>query len=295
MAIYSVRLVRLHQHLLQRARSAGASVRDRSEAVGFAAEDDGWRIELSHGEPIQAPILIVADGARSSTLEALGISSAQRFSGPGSAAEVLSFAIGHWGVGEAKASTLDALQILETDGPLGRFEVLPGKDAVSVAFGPIWRGPDQSDTSWQSGFAGAVGGLQLLEAKLGLTTSPQTTEVLEHRIDALSSPPTFDGGIVIGAAAGRCPRSPLTSIGAVMRAGNAAGAAAAASTLAKAYAAGDLAKNLGPADAEIHSALCAELAFEAHGLRHPRPLPRSYWRRGALGRGSSSSWRRRSE
>ena len=285
LAIHAMLGAGIERVLVARARKAGVEIRERARAVRADLDEDGWHLQLSRGEPIRAPILVVADGARSRTLETIGVAQAQRFTA--SAAEVATFLCATWEVGPQRAQELDSYRIIDTPGPLGRCEVLPGSHSITAGFGPVWRGVAKPDLSWPSPTAcGAVTVIETVARRLDLSANPTSVGVEEYRLDALPSPATFDGGMVVGSAAGDRPRRPLTCQGQLIEAGQLAGAAAAKCVLSKNWSAAALAAGLGDNYAALTAGARAELDFEARGGHRPRELPAGFWRGGASSRHS---------
>lgn len=270
--IHAIRAQALHHHLYLRAKKAGAELRDGVKAASTALDHEGWIVRVLGAEPIRAPILIVADGARSTTLQSIGLAAAQRFSP--SWAEVVTFLCATWDLPPSELNKHPMPAIRETQGPVGRCEILPGRDRLTIALGPVWSGVGAPDRTWPSAASGAaIAALDRLCRELELPTKPRAVELEEWRLDALPVPPTFDGGIVIGAAAGHRPRRPLSAQGALFRAGALAGAAAAKAVLAQTWRAAELGRLLGDGYGELLAEVQAEIAHEAHGLRRARVLP----------------------
>lgn len=273
LAIYVVRGQTIHHQLYTRARGAGAEIRDGATAVGAELDQEGWVVRIAGGEPVRAPVLIIADGARSSMLTAIGLANAQRLSRQG--AEVVSTLCATWDLPPSEASKHTMFRAHESRGPLGRAELLPGKDRVTLAVGPVWHGVASRDDEWPAN-ALARGTIARAAKLFDLPALPRTIEVEEWRLDALPSPPVFDGGMVIGGAAGHRPHRPLSSHGALVRCGKVAGRAAAQAVLSASWRADELAAHLGEAHRALVAEVEAEVAYEAHGLRRPRGRTESF-------------------
>jgi len=244
------------------AKKAGAELRTRAEVVHADLDPEGWRLQLSAGEPIRAPVLIVADGARSRTLETLGIAQAQRFSASG--AEIVTFLCATWEVGVKTADAHRDWRIVGSPGPLGRVEILPGRKMITAAFGPIWRGIAVPDSGWPSPHGKTVDvHLETARRLIGVDSEPDALDVEEWRLDALPTPATFDGGVVIGAAAGHRLHEPLTSGGHGMASGRVAGRAAARAVLAKDWTAANLKAELSDEYSELTQSVGAQIAHSA--------------------------------
>jgi flavin-dependent dehydrogenase len=262
MAIHAVRAQALHVHLLTKARTAGAEIRPGARRVRTTSDRDGWIIRSENGEPIRAPILIVADGARSPTLASIGVAEAQRFSV--SQAEVVTFLCATWDLPPSELGKHTIPLVHESGGPMGRWEILPGRDGVTVAVGPVWE-------KWASPSSpGTFAALDRATRALALPHKPRAIEMEEWRLDMLPVPPTFDGGIVIGAAAGHRPRRPLDGQGALLRAGRIAGRAAAKAVHLEDAGAKALGGMMADEYLEIVAHVEAEIAHESHGLRRER-------------------------
>lgn len=274
LAYYAVSAQSLQEDLVSRARAAGVLVRDGTPAARAEFDREGWRVTLYGAEPVRAPILIIADGARSKTLKAIGISEAQRYSAEN--AEIMTFAVARFNVGEKAANKFASFKIIESHGPLSRIEVLPGSDSLTVAFGPIWRGvatpPDATAPSHELQPI-----LEVVRRKLSLSIPPESVEREEWRLDALPVPATFDGGIVIGAAAGHRKREALCATGQLARAGELAGEAAASAVLSKRWHASALREELGRAYLDVVEPTLSGVGYEARGLRKKRALAPEFW------------------
>lgn len=273
----SIRTETLHRHLLERARRGGMELRDRTRAHSVSLDPEGWVVEVQNAEPIRAPILILADGVRSRTLESLGVAGAQRFTP--NHAEVITFLVAHFDLPKDQVASLDTYRIEEGRGPMTRYELLPGRDGATLAVGPVWQSIT-GDGSWPSpAHPSAARALEIAMRALALPSPPRSFDVEEWRIGGLPCPATFDGGMVIGAAAGHRPPWPLRAAHALVRQGEEAGRAAARAVLDKAWTAAALAQRLGAGyDVAVASAR-ASFAWEAQGLRKRRELPPEFWRR----------------
>jgi menaquinone-9 beta-reductase len=64
---------RLDNELLDLAREAGANIHMGARVTGLARGSDGWRVTLPGGEPIEARLLVGADGRKSFTARHLGL------------------------------------------------------------------------------------------------------------------------------------------------------------------------------------------------------------------------------
>lgn len=262
--------------LVHLVRKAGAEIRGNATAVHADLDSDGWHVQLSAGEPIRAPVLIVADGARSRMLETLGIAQAQRFTA--SAAEVVTFFTATWPDSDLNGK-FDCMHVIESAGPMSRIEVVPGRSSVTVAFGPVWHGVFAREADWPStSNASVTTALTGVKKRLGIDTDPTSMGVAEWRLDALPAPATFDGGLVIGAAAGHRLRQPLSATGHLIAGGMAAGVGAAKCVLDKDWRAGALGQALQERYRALMDPLQAELTLQVHGLRKRRKLAPSFWR-----------------
>lgn len=269
LAIHAVRAQTVHQHLYTKARNAGAEIRDGVKAAGTMLDQEGWLVRVSGAEPIRAPILIVADGARSTTLSSIGLAAAQRFSPR--QAEIVTFLCATWELPPSEQGKYTIPSIREGWGPISRWEILPGRDRLTVALGPVWFGAAESDEAWPSAASrGAIAALDQVCRSLELPAKPKAVELEEWRLDALPVPSTFDGGLVIGAAAGHRPRRPLSAQGSLFRAGRLAGHSAARAVFSGRWDAAALSELLGEEYRFLASEVAAEIAYEAHGLRRPR-------------------------
>ena len=100
----------LEKALLQHLRHAGVEIREQVEVLHTDADSGGWRLQLSAGEPIRAPVIIVADGARSATLGTLGIAQSQRFTA--TAAEVMTYLCATWPLPKSEAEQRPGLKVI---------------------------------------------------------------------------------------------------------------------------------------------------------------------------------------
>lgn len=277
MEILAIKGAEIDTLLMAQAKKAGVELRDGAHVVHADIDPDGWRLQLSAGEPIRAPILIVADGARSRTLETLGIAQAQRFSASG--AEVVTFLCASWDVGASEAEAHRELRVVESAGPLGRIEILPGRNLITAAVGPIWRGVAVPDSGWPSPSGKGVDvHVDRVRRLLGVDGEPDALDLEEWRLDALPSPATFDGGIVVGAAAGHRLHQPLTSVGHGIGTGRCAGASAARAVHGKDWSAPALKAELVEDYAPLTNCVHAQIAHQAHGLRAPADPSDIAWR-----------------
>lgn len=242
-------------HLERRARAAGAELRsaaDRSTSVRL--DPDGWRVAIAGGEPIRAPLLILAEGARAPSLGELGIAAAQHMCADG--ADVATWAVATWMLPPSELAKHDQPRVKLGPGPLGRLELWPGRDRVTVRIGPIW----SSGAGWPSpGHPRVLSVVTRAARALGLPTRATAIELDETRLDALPFPPTFDGGLVIGLGAGHAPRSPARRTAALARLGEAAGRAAATAVLRDSRTARALGESLGDDYRALFADAVAEL------------------------------------
>lgn len=278
--LVSVQMERLHRHMLERARRAGMELRDGTRAGSVGLDPEGWIVELEGGEPIRAPILVIADGVRSRTLQHLGVSVAQRLT-PADA-EVVTCFTAHFNLDKKQAAAFEEYRIIEASGPMSRYELLPGKKGVTLAFGPVWQSSN-GEAPWPSAaHPSAMRALEIATRVLNLPSDPSSIGVEEWRIGGLPCPATFDGGMVIGAAAGHRPPWPLRASHALVRQGELAGGAAAKAVLDKVWSARALSNRLGADyDAAVAPARAA-FSWESNGLRQRRELPPEFWRRGRV-------------
>lgn len=283
--IGAVRGETLHRHLLDRARRSGLELRDRTQARAVTLDPEGWVVELERAEPVRAPILIIADGVRSRILRTLGVATAQHFT-PGHA-EAVTFLVAHFELNREQLAGFDTYRIAEASGPMSRLELLPGDDGVTLAVGPIWQSID-GDAPWPSPeHPAAQRALRVAIRALGLPAAPRSVELEEWRIGGLPCPATFDGGMVIGAAAGHKPPWPLRASHALVMQGEEAGRAAARAVLEKVWSASALAERLGAGYDLAVAPARAGFVMEAEGLRRRRSLPPEFWRRGRSARATS--------
>ncbi len=256
----------IDRSLVGLAKRAGAVVREGAEALHVDVDPDGWKLQLSQGEPIRARIVVVADGARSRVLGTLGVAQAQRFTA--SAAEVLSFFAATWVLDADDPRGRGPGRTVPAPGPLGQLAMIAGGGALTVAFGPVWRGVAQPDPEWPSPTrCGAEILIDGVRRRLGIDGPPASIEVEEFRLDTLPAPASFDGGLVVGAAAGHRPWSPLGAAGAMGRQGFRAGAAAAECVHAGDWRAAALAAALGPDAGEDARIAIRDLARAARETR----------------------------
>lgn len=260
-AIHVVVGASLGAHLEKRARAAGAELRPAVDrATSLRLDADGWRVGIAGSEPIRAPILVLAEGARAPGLVDLGIAAAQRMSPDG--ADVATWATATWMLPPSELAKHTSLEVQTGPGPLGRLELVPGHDRVTVRLGPVW----SSGGSWPSPQHPRVLGMIARAARaLDLPLRPTAVELDETRLDALPFPPTFDGGMVVGLGAGHGPRSATSRSAALARLGDAAGRAAAEAILLGT----PTARALGEALGEGYRTLC-EAALEELGPRGRR-------------------------
>lgn len=276
MVAYTVSEALLEGRLLSSVRHAGAEVRDETSIESIESDGESWRITPSNAEPIEARIMIIADGAHSPALFSMGLAQRERFTP--SLAEIMTFAIARFEISDARADQENAYRI-RTTGPLGTLEVLPGSANLTVAFGPIWRGiHDRS-----SGFASAAHPaasfyLRQVTKLLELDSQPTAMETDEWRIDALCAPATFEGGIVIGNAAGHRPHSALMAHGTLVRSGILAGKAAASAIHQNLRSVRELSHLLGDEYRDAVACCAAEVSYEAAGLYSRRDLKPDFWR-----------------
>lgn len=283
----AVRTEHLHRHLLERARRAGMELRDGTAVGGLTLDPEGWTLDLEGAEPIRAPILVVADGVRSPTLQRLGVADAQRFTPTQS--EIITFGRAQFSLKGDELERFDAYRVEERGGPMSRYEILPGATDLTLAFGPVWQS-GTGETPWPSATHPATTrALEIAVRKLDLPSDALAVSLEEWRLGGLPCPATFDGGMVVGAAAGHRPPWPLRASSALIRQGEQAGRAAARAVLDKAWTAKALAERLGVGYDEHVASTRAALAFEAEGLRERRSLPPEFWRRGRVSGSSRPS------
>ncbi len=269
---HAIRRDVLADHLAQRAEAERVGVVDGHGEIELVFELDGWRVSPRAGEPVRAPVLLLAEAARAPLLESIGVGEVQRMSRSG--AEIATHLVATWELPPSEMQKHNAIQVLEGRGPLGRIEVLPGRDRVTVAMGPIWAGLAIDEGPWPSVHHPAARfAIERTARLLGLPASPTSVELDEWRLDALPSPPSFDGGLVVGAGAGQRRRDPLGAEADAFILGRAAGHAAAQAVLAETLRAKSIGALLGEAYAGVVAAINAEICYEAQGLRYHRATP----------------------
>ncbi|MFO0728729.1 MAG: hypothetical protein U1E65_33435 [Myxococcota bacterium] len=263
-------------HLAQRADAERVGVVDGRGSIEIAFELDGWRVSPRSGEAIRAPVLLLAESARAPLLEAIGVGEVQRMTKTG--AEIATNVIATWELPPSEMQKHGPIRVFESRGPLGRVEVLPGRDRVTLSVGPVWAGLHVDEGPWPSPAHPAIlHALERARVLAGLPPTPTTVELEEWRLDALPNPPTFDGGMVVGAGAGQRRHDALGAEGDAWLLGRAAGQAAAAAVLKDALRAKAIGALLTEAHHEVVLAIDADRAWEA------RPRPRAKFAPGLSG------------
>jgi len=249
------------QALERRARSAGVAIQNAPRRpIELKLEAGGWLVTVEGGEPVRAPLLILAEDARALLAEELGIGRTQRTTED--AAEIATWVAATWLLPPSELGKHSTAWVRTGAAPLTRSELLAGRDRVTLRVGPIWAAENGS-----AQHPAVVSAVSRAARKLGLPPVATTVEVEEVRLDAMPCPTAFDGGLVIGAGAGHASRVPGIGIELDLDLGEEVGRAAARAVLAEDFTTRALELALGDA----YRALFERAALPAL-VTTPRPV-----------------------